>query len=173
MKDMQVILLTNTNQTNSPFMEVKAGCGLCLVRNVMRCEGPLAAQNAPLPGDHACAPESPCSRIPTLPMIVEMHHSHHSGRVQIDVHHIGKVQLKGLSTALDVVHMSSKRLSQRKFISPSLSSKASFTGAGRGHVCSVLPPLGLGKGTSPSHGSKAEEVASVLIARDRRRLSQL
>ncbi|KAK9867684.1 hypothetical protein WJX84_002659 [Apatococcus fuscideae] len=92
---------------------------------------------------------------------------------QIDVHHIGKVQLKGLSTALDVVHMSSKRLSQRKFISPSLSSKASFTGAGRGHVCSVLPPLGLGKGTSPSHGSKAEEVASVLIARDRRRLSQL
>lgn len=58
---------------------------------------------------------------------------------QVDIHHLGKVQLKGLSSAIDVVHICSKRLSARNFQAPSFSSKATFLGSGRGHIFSILP----------------------------------
>ncbi|KAK9848400.1 hypothetical protein WJX84_011206 [Apatococcus fuscideae] len=53
---------------------------------------------------------------------------------KVDIHHLGRVQLKGLSSAMDVVHICSKRLSARTFSAHGFSSKASFLSSGRGAV---------------------------------------
>ncbi|KAK9833200.1 hypothetical protein WJX74_009948 [Apatococcus lobatus] len=61
---------------------------------------------------------------------------------KVDIHHLGRVQLKGLSSAMDVVHICSKRLSARTFSAHGFSSKAS----GQKQALLSKPLIGLSEG---------------------------